>query len=119
VALVAKRSTNPRGEDVPKPSHFSGGRCCFIAAPWVHASERKCVALLCGVSASLASCAVEVLHGLSSPGSVREQSARTQRSNIRAKKNFQPANDRLEAFLVEEYEVQGGKRSNWSKIGAA
>jgi hypothetical protein len=35
-----------------------------------------------------------------------------------AKKN-QPANDRLDAFLVEEYEVQGEKRSNWSKIGAA
>lgn len=35
-----------------------------------------------------------------------------------AKKN-QPANDRLDAFLVEEYEVQGDKRSNWSKIGAA
>jgi len=35
-----------------------------------------------------------------------------------AKKN-QPANDRLDAFLVEEYEVQGEKRSNCSKIGAA
>lgn len=36
-----------------------------------------------------------------------------------AKKNPQPATDRLDAFLVEEYEVQGEKRSNWSKIGAA
>lgn len=40
------------------------------------------------------------------------------RSKTMAKKN-QPANDRLDAFLVEEYEVQGEKRSNWSKIGAA
>lgn len=36
-----------------------------------------------------------------------------------AKKNPQPATDRLDAFLVEEYEVQGEKRSNWAKIGAA
>ncbi len=36
-----------------------------------------------------------------------------------AKKNPQPAADRLDALLVEEYEVQGEKRSNWSKIGAA
>ncbi|MBA0282753.1 hypothetical protein D7Y44_16710 [Stenotrophomonas maltophilia] len=36
-----------------------------------------------------------------------------------AKKNSQPATDRLDAFLVEEYEVQGEKHSNWSKIGAA
>ena len=34
-------------------------------------------------------------------------------------KKTQPANDRLDAFLVEEYEVQGEKRSNWSKVGAA
>jgi hypothetical protein len=34
------------------------------------------------------------------------------------KKN-QPAHDRLDAFLVEEYEVHGEKRSNWSKVGAA
>lgn len=33
VALVAKCSTKSRGEGVPKPDHFSGGRGCFIAAP--------------------------------------------------------------------------------------
>ncbi|MEW2932191.1 MULTISPECIES: hypothetical protein [Stenotrophomonas maltophilia group] len=33
-----------------------------------------------------------------------------------AKKNPQPAADRLDALLVEQYEVQGEKRSTWSKI---
>lgn len=34
-------------------------------------------------------------------------------------KKTQPATDLLDALLVDEYEVQGKRRSNWSKIGAA
>lgn len=35
-------------------------------------------------------------------------------------KNTKPAETtRLDAFLVDEYEVQGEKKSHWSKIGSA
>lgn len=35
-------------------------------------------------------------------------------------KQTKPATpERLDAFLVEEYEAQGEKRSSWSKIGSA
>ena len=30
-----------------------------------------------------------------------------------------PANDRLDAFLVDEFEVAGEKKSTWNKIGSA
>ena len=33
--------------------------------------------------------------------------------------NTKPANDRLDAFVVEEFEVNGEKKSSWSKIGSA
>ena len=43
------------------------------------------------------------------------QSRETAMSN-----NTKPAAaDRLDAFLVDDYEVQGEKRSQWSKIGSA
>lgn len=35
------------------------------------------------------------------------------------KSNRGQAADRLDAFLVEEFEVQGEKRSSWAKIGTA
>ena len=33
--------------------------------------------------------------------------------------NTKPANDRLDAFVVEEFEVNGEKKSSWNKIGSA
>ncbi|KGM57482.1 hypothetical protein N799_05285 [Lysobacter arseniciresistens ZS79] len=38
-----------------------------------------------------------------------------------AKNTNKPATDstRLDAFLVEEYEVQGQQKSHWSKVGSA
>lgn len=36
-----------------------------------------------------------------------------------ASKTTKTNNDRLDAFLVEEFEAQGEKRSTWNKIGSA
>lgn len=36
-----------------------------------------------------------------------------------ARTNPKPVTDRLDAFLVEEFEVQGERRSIWAKIGTA
>lgn len=33
--------------------------------------------------------------------------------------NNTPKNDRLDAFVVDEFEVNGEKRSTWNKIGSA
>jgi hypothetical protein len=65
-----------------------------------------------------------VLPGVAFLSSIPEQPALIEKEHIMATSNNSKAkpattNSRMDAFLVDEYEVDGKKQSSWSKIGAA